>query len=504
MMQSLQNRLLLGLLAGASIVLIALGAVVFVLIRSELLAQFDATLANEAEALAALVEVRDGHLQTEFGEHGVASPGAKPHPLSFQLWDHEGRLIEESGQLSFSSVPQFAATRESPEIRPTVLSHDRAGRMVGFTLVPYHHDEDEEHTTRPAAADREVRVTLVVARDTIELDGTLRRIGMLLAGVFAGAVVVLVVVAAPIVRASLRPLKETSARIESLDTGTLAQPLDPADAPREVRSVIECLNGLLHRLHDTFQRERAFSANVAHELRTPLTGLRSTIDVALSKPRESDDYRLALGQCLAICKQAQALTENLLVLARLDSGLCRPRRETVALSALLRKAWSPLANRAASRQLNVIWRLDSDAELFTDTALLSLVLRNLLDNAVSYSDAGGRIEVASYHSNGTADVTIQNTTSGLATDLPDHVFDRFWRADASRTANGQHAGLGLSLCREATRALGGDLTVDVRGATFAVQLRIHETKPRGGDQLPETAINGKARRPVEVNPTASE
>lgn len=475
MMRSLKARLLLGLAVGTLTVLVASGFVLYALIRAELVAEFDATLASEAHALATLVEEKNGRIQTELDEHGVAKFQPDGRPVHYQLWDREGKLVERSDSLGSSDLSRFGGTREQPEFRAVALLGEQRGRMVGIHFVPHQDAEDDSRANQPEA-DRRAKVTLVVARDTRRLEHTLRRIGLLLAGVIGGAVVVSIVVAAPIVRMSLHPLEKISAQIRALDINALAERLDSASAPDEVQAVIDCLNGLLDRLHDAFQRERAFSANVAHELRTPLAGLRSTIDVALAKPVESADYRRSLQRCLAICKQAESLTENLLVLARLDANQCQLRRETVSLEEVLVKAWAPQTTRANSHDLKIEWASDKSIKLTTDATLLSLIFRNLFDNAVSYADRGGHITVDASMTAGVATVCVCNSATRLPEDLEDHVFDRFWRADASRSGNGEHVGLGLSLCREAARVLDGRLAVTADESSFAAVLEFQSGK----------------------------
>jgi len=484
MTRSLQMRLLLGLALGTSLVLVAAGLALYGLIRAELIAEFDASLAGEALALATLVEEERGTIQTEIGEHDAAKFQLDGRPIYFQVWDREGKPIERSAGPDSAHLTRFGGTREDPQFRAVVLPGGRSGRMVGFRFTP--HKDGEEHRGRGvslagAAASStgvapiqppEAAVTFVAARDTAPLDHTLQRIGWLLASVFGGAVAASLLATAPIVRAGLRPLQRISNRIASLDTCALTERLEAADAPDEIRSVVDCLNGLLDRLQEAFQRERAFSASAAHELRTPLAGLRSTIDVALAQPRDAADYRRSLQQCLTICLQAGSLTENLLTLARLDAGQFHPQRAVVALDQLVHTVWAPLADEAASRGLKVSWRIDEPCEVFTDANLLALILRNLLANAVAYVDKNGRVDVEASVTGQTAIITVRNSVETLPPDLTERAFDRFWRGDSSRSATGVHAGLGLTLCRQASRALGTDLAVSTQDGAFTARLEL--------------------------------
>ena len=161
-----------------------------------------------------------------------------------------------------------------------------------------------------------------------------------------------------------------------------------------------------------------------------------------------------------------------MMLARLDAGQCQLQRVQVDLAELLRQAWSPLACRAEQRQIQVEWLLDDTMVLNTDATLVSLIFRNLLHNAVSYANEQGQLAISSSVSPEGICITIENSASGLPNELAERAFDRFWRADISRAATGQHAGLGLPMCREAARALGGTLTVTAQAERFSAHLTL--------------------------------
>jgi len=472
MSHSLQSRLLLGLLGGTSLVLIASGVVLYTLIRLNLIAEFDAALISEATLLASLVEDNDGLIQTEMAEHGLPITAAEQKQIYFQLWSHDGASLERSHNLGTSQLMRLKKKSAQPEIRPVLLPAGRKGRLVEYRFIP-HQDEGSLNEQRLSKNDenQKAMVTLVIARDTWKLDATLNQMGILLASVFGVTVLTLLAVITPIVRISLIPLKKISSQIESLDATTLTERLDVANTPEEIRLVIDCLNELFKKLDAAFRRERAFSANVAHELRTPLAGLRSTIDVALLKPRQASEYQRSIEQCLGICKQMESLTENLLVLARLDAGQYKLHPEMIELTDLTHKIFSAFETRADSRCLKITWLLDDEITLNTDPMLLTIILQNLFDNAICYANKGSQIEVVTCLHNETASMTIQNRTTGLPLDLPAQIFDRFWRADISRTETGHHAGLGLSLCKEVARILGMELIVAVQDSIFSVQLK---------------------------------
>jgi len=463
--RSLQTGLLWGIGAGSTAVLFVAGTVLYFLIRNTLLAEFDASLASAARALAVLVEQDGSLIESDLSERGLESFERDKRPEYFQLWSEDGKVIERSRQLGSCDLLRAPGEADRGVFEFATLPDGRAGRLVCLPFVP-----NQEQDSAQVAAQT---LTITLARETLPLDQTLARIRVLLACVIGGAVLLSLIVAAPIVRIGLRPLQSTSEQIAQVDSQQLTHRLDPTDAPREVRVVIDCLNGLLGRLDDAFQRERGFSANVAHELRTPLAGLRSTMEVALSKSRDPQEYEAALASCLDMTQQTQTLVDTLLALARIDAGQCEIRTAPVQLDELLSEEWSTAAVEAKSRQLVMSWRVQEGISIHSDPDKLQLVIRNLIDNAVSYTGDGGAIEIAASAENGTAAVVVENTGSRVARTDVERVFDRFWRGDAARTQTDRHSGLGLALCRELAELLDIDLSVDSeQGGRFRVRLGI--------------------------------
>jgi len=334
-------------------------------------------------------------------------------------------------------------------------------------------------------------VTLVAALDIGDLEDHLAWIRWMLAGAGGGIVLLSLGLAGLVVRQGLRPVNHLAGQIADVDEEDLAMRLDVDDLPRELLPVGECLNGLLGRLEAAFARQRCFTADVAHELRTPLAGMRSTLEVALSRARKSEDYREALDDCLAISTRMHAMVDSLLMLARLESGQLAFQMQDIALEELVEECWLPLADKARDRGLSFENRLGGQFTCVSDRRMLSLVMRNLLDNAVEYADAGGRIWIdARYAESVGSDCQpagrrlvfrVANTGCRLEAADTERVFERMWRGDASRSGAGEHAGLGLALVRRAAVALGGWASADIAEAVFTVTLDLPAEHPPHGD-----------------------
>ena len=233
--------------------------------------------------------------------------------------------------------------------------------------------------------------------------------------------------------------------------------------------LVKQLNELFVRLGDAFERERAFSAEVAHELRTPLAGLRSILDVALGRPRQIMEYQEALSESRSIAVQLQSLVENLLSLARLESGAERLEFSSIDVEQLLKTVWCAFAGEAGRRHLQVQWAAETKLFVIAEQAHLSLLIRNLFSNAVDYANEGGLIQIKAEQRGDVIAISIANSGSKVPLEQADRVFQRFWRGDEARSDTGVHFGLGLSLAKKITGAMRGSIRVNTElGGEFKV------------------------------------
>ena len=465
-MRTLRARLLLGTALGTAIVLLVSGIALYCLIRSALQSQFDRSLASTARSFAVLAEQEDGDVELDFDE--VRMPEFEPsdHAAYYQVWRSDGPVLARSRSLRRTDLDRLTGTPDAPAYESVTLPDGRNGRSVGMTFVPR-----SEYELDPS--ERTIEITLVIARGTTSVERTLAYLRWLLIVVGLVAVSVMTVVLAWSVQRGLRPVGRLAGQIAAIGQSDLSIRIDVADAPRELLPIVDRLNDLLARLEAAFTRERQFTADVAHELRTPLAGVRSMLEVALTKPRTPDDYRNVMQQCLQINHQMHQLVENLLALARADANQLQVARGEFDFCALVRECWRPLAAQAEQGRLTVNWRMDEPCTLSSDRDKLCLVIQNILSNAVTYTNEGGHISIETACTDAQIDLTVTNTGSEVAETDADRVFDRFWRAQSSRAQTGQHFGLGLSLCKTLTEALGGSIEAHTQtDDNFTVIIRL--------------------------------
>jgi two-component system heavy metal sensor histidine kinase CusS len=444
-----KRRLTLLILAIVALALAGLSLALYVSVRRAAWAAHDRTLAERARALGALVEYDDGY-EFELAGAELAGLGLASHASYFEVWAPDGTVIARSLSLESGDLPRLPGVRDLP------LPDGRPGRAIGVSVAPL---TEDGHAPPPGF------VLIVLAEDVADVHATLSdiRSDFWLAGAIALALVA--VAAIGTVSRGLAPLGRLASALEKIDDRHLAERLPADGQPPELALTVRTLNDLLARLDASFTRERRFTADVSHELRTPLAGLRTILDVTAQRERSGDEYRRAIGEAQAIAVQLSGLVEHLLLLARLDAGAIAVRRSEISLRELVDACWRTHAEAAAARGLDWRNRVPDDAVVESDRDKLQIVVDNLLRNAVAYTEAGGWIEVTT-----PAGAVLDVADSGppLPADQLERVFERFWRADASRA--GAHSGIGLSLARTLAGTLGYTLTAASPGGTVRFRL----------------------------------
>jgi heavy metal sensor kinase len=303
---------------------------------------------------------------------------------------------------------------------------------------------------------------------------TLRNRFVLIAGL-----TLLVAVAAGflVVRWGLSPMRRLSDAVSQVSEKDFHLPVDEKQLPTELRPVAERLAQTLDLLRRAFAREKQAAADISHELRTPLAAMLATIDVALRKPRPAQEYREVLEECRAAGLQMTQLVERMLALARLDAGADHVRPQEVDVNRLADQCSALVRPLAEARRLTLKVEHNGPVKITTDPDKLREVLTNLLHNAIEYNKPEGSIDVMVERNNGRVSLQVRDTGLGIAPEAREHIFERFFRADPSRHAEGLHAGIGLALVKGYVDLMGGDISLESAvgvGTTFIIQLPVRE------------------------------
>jgi len=269
---------------------------------------------------------------------------------------------------------------------------------------------------------------------------------------------------------AMKPIKDISATAVKISAGDLSQRINTAETESELGQLATVLNSTFARLEAAFAQQKQFASDAAHELRTPVSVILTQTQTALNRERDAAEYKQTVEACQRAAQRMRKLIGALLELARLDAGQEQMKRLRFDLSKTVSDCIELVRPLANERGVKISMELPP-LEIEGDSERLGLVVINLLTNAVQYNHDGGDVKVGTKLENGMAILTVSDTGQGIpAEDLP-RVFERFFRADKSRSSG--NAGLGLAISKAIITAHGGSIDVSSEenvGATFTVRL----------------------------------
>ncbi len=393
---------------------------------------------------------------------GMTAPSFVRLDKFVQVVDLEGRVLARSATLGTSRLP-------TP---PALLARLQAGEVVFDTRTDFGEEPIRLVSLPLTVGERRYAVQVAMSLDdAYAVLRTARRLFLAMsAALLAGVGLTGVLLA----RRALQPIDRIVTTARRLGEANLTERLPHPGTPDEMGRLVDTLNDMLGRIEQGVEAQRRFTADASHELRSPLSRLRAELEVTLRRPRDRAEYEETLRSGLDEVERLSRLTDELLVLARLDAGEGREvSARPVAIGPILDDALRRLVPEADRRGVAVTIEPLAPVAVRAAPSALGLVITNLLDNAVKFSPPGSRITVGLVASGDEAVVSVSDTGPGIAAeDLP-RLFERFHRGHAARATDASGVGLGLAICRALVERHGGRIAVDSPpdgGATFRVHL----------------------------------
>ncbi|WP_044530188.1 heavy metal sensor histidine kinase [Herbaspirillum sp. B65] len=260
-----------------------------------------------------------------------------------------------------------------------------------------------------------------------------------------------------LVRSGLSPLRMMAAQTRAISAHKLDTRLDLQAAPRELHEIVQSFNDMLDRLHRSFQQLSQFSADLAHDVRTPLNNLMVQTQVALGKPRGIDEYQALLSSNIEEYERLSRMMESMLFLARADNAHVVLQLQELDVAEELSRIAEYFEGIAEEAQVRIA--VSGAGRLRADTMLLRRAVGNLVANAIRYTPVDGVITLQASLTEGATIIEVANPGPGIAPAQVERIFDRFYRADPSRSSAGGSSGLGLAIVRTIMALHGGQASV---------------------------------------------
>ncbi len=276
-----------------------------------------------------------------------------------------------------------------------------------------------------------------------------------------------------VMRRALKPVDALTESAERITSRNLNERLPIVATGDELERLSVSLNSMVARLDAAFTHIRRFSADASHELRTPLTVLRGELEAVAQEPHLTAEMREMIGSALEETERLAKIVESLLVISRLDAGEARMERARFDLAELMAATIEQLRLLAEDKDITLVSDAQGTVEVEGDRARLKQVVVNLVDNAIKYTPAGGRVEVRVTREDDHALLEVNDTGVGVPAEALPHIFERFYRVDKARSRAVGGTGLGLAIVKSICTAHGGRVKVEStenKGSRFQVQL----------------------------------
>ncbi len=393
-------------------------------------------------------------------------PGMIRHDRSFRLDLEDAAWFDRSRDGGYYYVVWMdgtrtpvtyspSAPRDVPRPRPEELEHRLRGTLRETYVFPEPGD------------------CILVGRDLYTEFSGLRQLGWGLLGAGALVLVVGLTTGGWLVARALRPIDDIATAAGRIATGDLTQRIMTSETESELGRLAMILNSTFARLDAAFAQQARFTADAAHELRTPISVLLSHSQNGLSCPCPVPEHHDAFAASKRAAQRMRRLVEDLLELARLDSGQEKFQTEPVDLATIVGDAIELLQPLAGERHVSL--RLDLQTAVFSgDAGRLGQVASNLITNAiVHHHKTGGEVRVTTRIEGAFACLIVSDNGPGIPAEAVPHLFERFFRVDSSRGRSTGGTGLGLAICKAIVDAHHGTIEVQSEpnaGARFTVRL----------------------------------
>jgi len=449
----------------------------------------DRFLEDECDDMSFFILINEEAMDAISNRLRVESRGELYYELSFRLLNREGQPLASSRLFQAGLVA---------DIRPEVLHAALKGDTTTEHLtIP---DRVSQHflMTRPVKdpTTGEVRSVLQALAYLEPLDKLSRHF---LHNIYS-AVPVLVLISwfggYALARKVLKPVHQIARTARRITSAKLDERLARSESGDEFDRLADTLNEMIGRLEQSFALLRQFAGDAAHELRTPLTIMKGEAEIALrSNTRDAQAYRAVLESNIQECDHMIGIITNLLLVAHAETGDVHFERQPVRLDQLLADLAETFDILADEAGISLEVAHFPEVVVLGDRSRLHELFANLLDNAVKYTPAGGRVGVSCQLDPEEVHVAIADTGVGIPEAEQEKIFDRFYRVDHSRSRETGGSGLGLSIARWIAAAHGGRIEVHSApgaGSTFTVTLPLPAASP----------FDAQAERPADTGAEA--
>jgi heavy metal sensor kinase len=408
-----------------------------------------------------------GYLRFEEGQPVFMFDPNDPEEVTFintatryyQVYEiRTGTLLRESDEFGASGV----------RFSPSDVTHYA---QTAPSFVDVQTDEGKLRLRYEEVAVGGIPYLLIVGASTRNWEDTLNSFLEALAWLIPTGVLLAAIASWFMAGKALQPVAALGAAAGEIGVTRLDKRLPVRGTRDELDKLAEEFNETLSQLEKAVGEMKQFTASISHELRTPLAVLRGEAEIALMQSSSPEQYRRVLTSQLEEFEKLTRMINQLLTLARAESGEVAIARDPVDLSSLVQSIAEQLEPVATSKNLKLLWHCQPGVTISGDAGWIERIVLNLIDNAIKFTGPGGQVSVEVLEEGSNRILRVRDNGIGMSPDAVPHIFERFYRADPSRSNRADGAGLGLSLVKWAVDQHQASIDVETspdKGTAFRI------------------------------------
>jgi heavy metal sensor kinase len=447
MITSLKTRITIWYILLSTLILIGLGFALYLTLSKNLMKEREEAIKNNIQNVHGFVFEEGKHGLGEVLEEAYERISIKPEDDFIEVFKLDGTSISKSDNLRDRSLPFRADLSSSiPTTKFEVINliGDSQPALLGVTIINVKGENYLIEIATSLSNLREIQSKLVnILLFSIPLAILLSLIG--------GAI---------LANNAIEPINRITSTANQTSATNLQARIELLSGDKELRQLADAFNQMLVRLESSFRQIRQFTADASHELRTPLTILIGETQLAVNNLLNHDECKLALRSRFDELQRMAMIVDDLLVLSKFDASEKVLDIKRIDFSDLIIESCEQQRHRAKSKGVNVELEKIEAIEVEGDNLRLRQMLRNLLDNAIKYTEPGGTVKVElGLYGNQYCQFKVEDTGIGIPTAHLPNIFDRFYRVDNARSREQGGSGLGLSIVKQIVEAHGGKISV---------------------------------------------
>ncbi len=455
---SFKNRIAFNYIITTAMLIFVVFFAIFSIVKYSVYSHINSDILIEVDKHLSEVVLKNNHIglnhddEWKEREHNTVAV----NPVFVQFYDTKGSVAEKSPNLKIQTL------KFHPEIKDYELFDTRLVRnAIRQIQVPLYQNQIK-------------RGYLLIAMPLEDAKMVLQNLFKILLFTYPLILILLFIIARIIAGRSIKPISSIIETSNIITKDNLKSRIPLPQNQDELYVLSQTINNLLDRIENTIEREKQFTSDASHELRTPLTVIKGTLEVLIRKPRNQEEYHEKINFCVSEVNRLNDLVDQLLLLARFENQKKSLKIEKTYLNAILLDTIARYSNVISSKKIQLSTAFAMDYYVNTDGYLLTIIITNLISNALKYSNENANLFVNITDNNGIIECQISDSGRGIAAADLDKIFNQFYRSKSIENSDIKGTGLGLSIVKRLCILLNIEIQIQSKeNSGTSVFLRFH-------------------------------